>query len=319
LLPTASGPTAVADVLAVESVAGLRPRAADDSIPGPLKGWLLVLPAAVFLVGFTYLPAARNLLQSVLSAPRPGAAAHWVGLENYQDMLDDPLFWKVLSNNAWYALGTIPVSMALALGMALYVQHTPFGRAMLRFAYFTPTILPMIAVANIWLFIYTPGYGLLDQVLGLFGLPAHNWLGSSDIALPCVVAVAVWKEAGFFMIFYLAALQQISPRLGEAAALEGSGRWYFFRRITLPLLMPTSVFILINATVNSFRLVDHIVVLTHGGPNNATNILLYFIYQIGFQMWDSAYAATLTVVLLGLLASISLGQFFFFERRIHYR
>jgi sn-glycerol 3-phosphate transport system permease protein len=155
-------------------------------------------------------------------------------------------------------------------------------------------------------------------VRGLFGLSAHNWLGDSDTALWCVM-VAIWKEAGFFMIFYLAALQQISPRLAEAAAVEGASRWYFFRRVTMPLLMPTTLFILINAVINSFRLVDHIVVLTHGGPNNATAMLLYYIYQIGFQMWDTAYAATLTVVLVAVLAVISFCQLFIFDRRIHYQ
>jgi sn-glycerol 3-phosphate transport system permease protein len=134
-----------------------------------------------------------------------------------------------------------------------------------------------------------------------------------------VTVVAIWKEAGFFMIFYLAALQQISPLLGEAAALEGASRWYFFRRITFPLLMPTTLFVLINAVINSFRLVDQIIVMTKGGPDNATSLLLYYIYQVGFKFWDTAYAATLTVVLLALLAVLALGQFLYFDRRIHYQ
>jgi sn-glycerol 3-phosphate transport system permease protein len=133
-------------------------------------------------------------------------------------MVADPIFWQSLTNNLWYALGTIPVSIALALLMAVWVNDRIAGRALVRMAYFTPTVLPMIAVANIWLFFYTPQYGLLEQVLGAFGVPAHNWLGSPDTALACVIVVTIWKEAGFFMIFYLAALQQISPVLAEAAS-----------------------------------------------------------------------------------------------------
>jgi sn-glycerol 3-phosphate transport system permease protein len=193
------------------------------------------------------------------------------------------------------------------------------GRAFLRMSFFTPTVLPMIAVANIWLFFYSPGYGLLDQILGVFGFTAHNWLGNEHTALACLIAVAVWKDAGFFMIFYLAALQQISPQLAEAAAIEGADRWYFFRRVTFPLLMPTTLFVLVNAIINSFRLVDHIVVMTQGGPDNTTALLLFYIYEVGFKFWDTAYAATLTVVLLILLAVTALGQFLFFDRRIHYQ
>ncbi len=121
------------------------------------------------------------------------------------------------------------------------------------------------------------------------------------------------------MIFYLAALQGISPSLGEAAAIEGASRWYYFRRVLFPLLMPTTLFVLINAMINAFRMVDHIVVMTKGGPDNATTLLLYYIYQVGFSFWDTAYAATLTCVLLALLAIIAFVQYGWLERRIHYR
>jgi sn-glycerol 3-phosphate transport system permease protein len=134
-----------------------------------------------------------------------------------------------------------------------------------------------------------------------------------------VIVVAVWKEAGFFMIFYLAALQTISPTLAEAAALEGASRWTYFRRVQFPLLMPTTLFVLVNAIINAFRMVDHIIVMTRGGLDNATSLLLFYIYEVGFKFWDTNYAATLTVVLLVILSVTALGQYLFFERRIHYR
>jgi sn-glycerol 3-phosphate transport system permease protein len=284
-----------------------------------VHGWLLLLPAAVLLVTFTHYPAVATFIGSFFSTPKGARPAVFVGLDNYQAMIEDPIFWQALHNNIIYAVSTIPLTIVLALFMAVAVDAKLVGRSFMRLAFFTPTVLPMIAVANIWLFFYSPGYGLADQVLSLFGVPAHNWLGDEHTALACLIVVAVWKDAGFFMIFYLAALQQMPPNLIEAAALEGASRWYFFRRVTFPLLMPTTLFVLINAIINSFRLVDHIVVMTRGGPNNTTALLLYYIYEVGFKFWDTAFAATLTVVLLVLLAVMALGQFIFLDRRIHYQ
>jgi len=151
------------------------------------------------------------------------------------------------------------------------------------------------------------------------GLSGVNWLGSRETALPALMLVTIWKEAGFFMIFYLAALQGIAPSLREAAMLEGASRWQYLRRVLLPLLMPTTLFVLINALINAFRLVDHVVVMTRGGPDNASMLLLYYIYQVGFSYWDTAYAATLTVVLLALLAGVAWAKFRWLDRRIHYQ
>ena len=290
-----------------------------NRISAQVHGWLLLLPAVVLLAAFTHFPAAATLWHSFYSTPKGDRVAVWVGLENYQAMVDDPVFWQVLANNLWFALGTIPASIGLAMLMAIWVNGKLAGRAFLRMAFFTPTVLPMIAVANIWLFFFTPTYGLLEQFTGLFGLPSHNWLGTQDTVLGCLMIVTVWKEAGFFMIFYLAALQAIPPSLAEAAAIEGAGRWYYFRRVIFPLLMPTTLFVLINAVINSFRLVEHIIVMTKGGPDNASSLLLYYIFEVGFKFWDSAYASTLTVVLLAILASAAIAQFAFLEKRTHYQ
>jgi sn-glycerol 3-phosphate transport system permease protein len=286
---------------------------------GAVYGGLLLLPAAVLLGTFTHYPAVATFVHSFFSTPKGARPARFVGLDNYQAMLQDPVFWRSLENNAVYALGTIPVAIALALLMALWVNGRIGGRGLLRTAYFAPTVLPMIAVANIWLFFYTPDYGLVDQIGHLFGAGAHNWLGNRSTALGCLMVVTVWKEAGFFMIFYLAALQQIPPVLSEAAAIEGAGRFTFFRRVTFPLLMPTTLFVLVNAVINAFRMVDHVVVMTRGGPDNATELLLFYIYEIAFKFWDTAYGATLTIVLLLILSALALGQFFYFDRRVHYQ
>jgi sn-glycerol 3-phosphate transport system permease protein len=285
-----------------------------------VHAWLLVLPGLVLLVAFTHYPAIATLIDSFWSTARGRRASAFIGLEHYRRMLaEDPVFVQVMWNNFLYALVTIPLSIGIALLMALWVNERLKGRAFLRMAYFTPTILPMVAAANIWLFFYTPGFGLLNQVIGVFGGSDINFLGSPETVLWSVMAVSVWKEAGFFMIFYLAALQSIPPSLEEAARLEGASSFYYVRRIVLPLLMPTTLFVLVNAVIGAFRVVDHIVAMTGGGPSNASSLLLFYIYETGFKFWDTGYAAALTMVLLVILVIVSVLQMTVLDKRIHYR
>ncbi len=280
---------------------------------------LLLAPALVLLFAFTHLPAVQTVIDSFFSTARGRRPSVFVGLANYERLLADAIFMRAMVNNALYAAITIPVSIGLALAMALFVQRRIAGRAFLRMAYFTPTVLPLIAVANIWLFFFLPGFGLFEQLRSLIGLSPRNWVGSPDSALYAVMMVTIWNQAGFFMIFYLAALQTIPDSLREAAAIEGTPRWVFFRRVIWPLLMPTTLFLSVNATINAFRMIDHVFVMTQGGPNNASMLLLYYIYEQGFRFWDSAYAATLTVVMVAILAIVGIGQFFLMDRRVHYK
>ncbi|KKJ76466.1 ABC transporter permease [Kiloniella litopenaei] len=284
-----------------------------------LYGWLLLLPATLFLLAFTYYPTLATLAKSFFSQGTAIRPAEFVGLENYTFMLEDDVFWRVAWNNVIYALFTIPISIALALMMAVWVNSRLKFKSLARMSFFLPTMLPMIAVANIWLFFYTPEIGLIDQVTSIFGAESQNWLGDPDTVLGCIIVITIWKEAGFFMIFYLAALQTLSPELEEAARLEGASRWYYFRRVMFPLLMPTTLFVLINAIINSFKLVDHLFILTKGGPDNASSLLLYYIYEVAFSFLDQAYASTLTVILLAILAIIAIGQFVFLDKKVHYQ
>jgi len=284
-----------------------------------LYGALLLLPAALLLTAFAYLPTITTVINSLFLPGFRGEPAAFVGLDNYRVLMDDPTFWKVARNNLLYALGTVPTSMALALGMALLVNARLPGRGLVRMAYFTPTILPMIAAANIWMFFYAPQIGLFNKLLGALGFAGVNWLGDPGVALGSVIVMSVWKEAGFFMIFYLAALQAIPPELKEAADLEGTSRWSFFWRVTFPLLMPTTLFVLINALINAARVVDHLFILTKGGPNNATNLLLYYVYENAFSFFDRTMAATITVVILLVLAVVATLKFTILDRRTHYQ
>ncbi|MFD2173409.1 carbohydrate ABC transporter permease [Rhodobacter lacus] len=284
-----------------------------------VQGWLLVLPALVFLITFTHWPAVQTLLDSLWSMPRGKRPAAFVGLANYARMGADPIFAKALWNSTLYAALTIPASVILALIMALAVQARFAGVALMRMAFFTPTVLPLIAIANIWLFFYAPGFGLIDQIRALFGLPSANYIGQPATALYALAAVTIWKEAGFFMIFFLAALQTIPPSLREAAAIEGCARLAFLRRVILPLIMPTTLFVTVNAVINAFRLIDHVFVMTRGGPDNATMLLLYYIYENGFRYWDTAYASALTMVLVGILTVVGIGQVLIVDRKVHYQ
>jgi sn-glycerol 3-phosphate transport system permease protein len=284
-----------------------------------VQGWLLALPAVVLLATFTHIPAIRTIVDSLFATPRGTKPPPFVGLTQYQSMLADPIFWRALENNIVYALITVPLAIGFALAMALWVNGRIRGRAAVRLAFFTPTILPMVAAANIWLFFYTPDYGLLNQIGRALGFASVNWLGSPSTALPALMAVTVWKEAGFFMIFFLAALQQVPPDLYEAARMENAGRWQVFRRITWPLVMPTTLFVGINALINAFRVVDQVIAMTGGGPDNATQLLLFYIYQLAFSFWDIGYAAAMSTVLLICLAAVALAQFFLIDRKVHYR
>lgn len=284
-----------------------------------LYGWMLLAPALTLLTLFAFLPTAATFWASLHSRGTARRPSVFNGVENYLDLIHDPTFWTVVGNNLLYAAVTIPVSIALALVMALWADARLPLRGFVRGAYFTPTILPMIAAANLWLFFYTPGLGVIDSVTGLFGLPPVNWLGQPQTALWAVIVVTVWKEAGFFMIFYLAALQTIPPDLKEAAQVEGAGRFTYLRRVLLPLLMPTTTFIFINALINSVKLIDHLFILTKGGPDNATKLVLYWIWEMAFSYFDPAHATALTVLVLLVLGGVAVFQFTIVEQRIHYR
>jgi len=271
------------------------------------------------LTAFAFYPSVATLWTSLFSRGTRFRPTEFVGLENYERLFSDPTFWVVAKNNLLYAGVTIPISIALALMMALWANSKIPARSFVRTAYFTPTVLPMIAAANLWLFFYTPGFGVLDQIGALFGADSINWLGQPETALWAICAVTIWKEAGFFMIFYLAALQTIPPDLEEAAEIEGASRWTYLRRVLLPLLMPTTLFILVNAMINSVKLIDHLFILTKGGPSDASKLILYYIWESAFAFFDAPAAAAMTVLVLAVLGGLAAFQFFVIDRRTHYR
>ncbi|MDE0765517.1 MAG: sugar ABC transporter permease [Amylibacter sp.] len=284
-----------------------------------IYGWLMLSPAALMLSVFAFYPSGATFFSSLFSRHTRRKPSEFTGLENYNDLFADPTFWLVVKNNLFYAAITVPVSIGIALAMALWANSKIPARGFVRTAYFTPTVLPMIAAANLWLFFYTPGLGVLDQIGALFGFASVNWLGQPETALWAIIFVTIWKEAGFFMIFYLAALQTIPEDYKEAADIEGTSRWTYTRRIVLPLLMPTTLFILVNAMINSVKLIDHLFILTKGGPSDASKLILYYIWEMAFAFFDAPHAAALTILVLSVLCIVAAIQFLYLDRRTHYQ
>lgn len=280
---------------------------------------LLLGVPLILLVAFTHYPLIQSVAGSLWNNGTSMRPSRFVGLENYQKLFADEKLAKVMWNSMIYALVTIPVTIFLSIAMALLVNSKLPGRSLMRLSFFLPTMLPMIAVANLWLFVYVPGIGLIAQLMSLFGLPSINFLGDADTSLWAMMVVAIWKESGLFMIFYLAALQSVPTNLKEAARLEGAGPVRTFFDVVLPILMPTTIFVAINALLNAFRLVDHIIVMTDGGPNSASALLLYYIYEVTFAYRDFAYGATLTVLLASLLGLLAYIQFKVLDRKAHYQ
>ena len=279
---------------------------------------LLVLPCSL-LVAFTHYPAIRALINSLWNNASSRRPSRFVGIENYEALIADDKLMQVLTNSGLYALGTIPLAIFLSIGMALLVNSKLPATGLMRLSFFMPTMLPLVAVANIWLFFYAPGIGLASQIMNSFGLPTVNFLGSTETSLASMMVVAVWKEAGLFMIFYLAALQAVPENLKDAARLEGAGPVRVFFDVVLPLLRPTTIFVAVNALINAFRLVDHIIVMTKGGPDNSSALLLYYIYEVTFRQRDFAYGATLTVLMVAILGVLAAFQFWVLDRKAHYQ
>lgn len=275
--------------------------------------WGLILPSFIFLALFTLYPIANSIFMSFFENNLSVAVPRFIGLKNYLNLPKDSVFIQAFINNLIVAVCTIPTSIALAVAMALFANKVRVGKAFTRIAFFHPTILPMVAAANIWLFIYTPIYGLISYIN-----PQLRLLGSSGTALWALIIMLIWKQAGYVMIFYMSGLQSIDRELFEAAVLDGSGPISTFRYITWPLLRPTTIYVTIVTLTNAYKIVDHLYIMTKGGPGNATNMLLFYIYQVGFDFWDVGKAASMTVILIVMLLVITVVQFFVQDRRTYY-
>ncbi len=283
-----------------------------------LTGWLLLCPTLLFLLTFTVFPILRSIYLSFFKMNLSVRTPEFNGIKNYVTLFNNALFWKIMGNTLAFTLMTVIPSMAIGLGLAVLVNNKRRGVGLLRTSFFYPVVMPMIAIASIWMFIYMAKNGLLDQMLKAMGFPSLGVLNNKNTVLPAMAVMYTWKEAGYLMIFYLSGLQNIDTELYEAARIDGAGPLRVFGKITLPLLMPTTLFVSTIALTNSVKLVDHIIIMTEGAPNNASTTLLYYIYQQGFTNFDQGMASTLTVILLGIMLMIAMLQFIKADDKIHY-
>ena len=283
-----------------------------------LTAWGLMAPALIFMLAFTVFPVFRSLWLSLTKYKLGMEHAEFIGMENYVKLMGSKLFWKVMGNTIAFALMTVLPSMAVGLGLAVLVNRKARGVGFIRTSFFYPVIMPMIAIASVWMFIYMAKNGLFDQLLASFGLKPMNVLSNKRTVLPAMAVMYVWKEAGYLMVFFLSGIQSISEELMEAAKIDGAGSWTIFRKITMPLLAPTFLFVSTIAFTNCFKLVDHVVIMTEGAPNNASTLLLYYIYQQGFTNFNYGVSSALTVIMLGLLLVVSLPRFISQDKKIHY-
>jgi multiple sugar transport system permease protein len=268
--------------------------------------WLLLSPALGAILLFFAVPLVAALFLSLTDFDIYALAdignARFVGAGNYTRLLRDPLFWRVLRNTLVFVAVGVPLTLASALGGALLV-HSKLARlrGLYRTVFFSPVVTTLVAVAVVWRYLYHPRYGLINQALGAVGLPAIDWLGNPGWATVAITLLAVWRSFGQGLIIYVAGLQAIPESLYEAAQLDGAGPWRQLRDITLPLLMPTSLFVAVITTVTLFQIFAEPYVMTRGGPLYATTSITLLMYEQGFRWWNLGAAAAVAFVLFALI------------------
>jgi multiple sugar transport system permease protein len=280
-------------------------------------------PALGFLAPFLALyllfvigPALYGLAMSFFhtSLVKPGLNG-FAGFANYAEALRSSDFWSSLWHTMWFTVLTTPPLVALALVFALLAGRVSRGRWFFRLAFFAPYILPSAVVALIWIWLYTPGLGLLENVLGKVGLTAPDWLGSQNFAMVSLAITTVWWTLGFNFVLYLAGLQEIPRELYEAAAIDGAGPWQQIRTITIPLLGRTTTLVAVLQVIASLKVFDQMYLMTAGGPNFSTRSILEYVYDEGFTNYRVGYASAVSMLFFLVVLAVSAGWFSLVRRQ----
>lgn len=286
----------------------------------PLRiGHALVAPAALLMAVLLIGPLAVVLGLSLTDYQLGAEGLAFIGLDNYQALWADRVFWKSLTNTALYSLVVVPGSVGLGLAAALLIHGLARGQAAYRAIFFLPVMATLIAMALVWEFMLHPNFGLVNLGLRGLGFAPHNWLNEEGLALWVLAVIGIWQGFGFNMVLFSAGLLGIPRPLYEAAAIDGvPAGWARFRLVTWPMLAPVTLFVLVVSAIKSFQVFDTVQVLTKGGPNKATEVLVYTLYAEGFEFFRSGYASAVTVVFLAIVLLITLVKTRWLDRRVHY-
>jgi multiple sugar transport system permease protein len=267
--------------------------------------FILIPIVASFLLGFTE--------WDLLTPPR------WVGFENYRKMLFDmPLFWQMLRNTLYYTLLFVPASVIIPLLVAVVMNQQLRGVTFYRSIYFLPVVTSTVAVALVWQWLYNPEFGPINYLLDQLGIKGPAWIASPEWAMPALVVMSVWQVTGYNMVIYLAGLQGIPEEYYEAAAIDGATRWRQFFHLTIPLISPTTFFVLVISIINALQVFEQTYILTQGGPAYATLTIAFYIYQQAFQWFHMGFGAALAYVLFLLILLVTLVQFLVQKRWVFY-
>ncbi|HOD37214.1 MAG: sugar ABC transporter permease [Candidatus Marinimicrobia bacterium] len=275
-------------------------------------------PTLVIFCAFVLFPVFFSFYLSFHKWNMFSSGREFLGLENYRRLFSDPEFWMVLKNTFIYTLGTVPLNMVIALLTAIILNRRIAGKRFLRTAIFTPVVISPVAAALIWRWIYDPNFGLLNYLMDLVGLPSVNWLNEPKAAMVALIIMGVWKTFGTNMVLFSAGLQGIPDHYYEAAEIDGAGWWSKFWNITMPMLSPTTFFIMIMSMISSFQVFDIVYVLTSGGPLGATKVMVFYIYENAFKFFEMGYASAAAYVFFAILAVLTVLQVKFMQTRAGY-